>query len=96
MNLEICVISFFDLYDKFKKSLDLVEEWVGDPEYNGWEGRTVAGGHLLEVCVVDGVERPIVRYVPAKNSKYLIYSIIEKAIQKTWQILSNKIFNINT
>ncbi len=42
----------------------LVEEGVGDSQYDSGQGGAVAGGHLLEVRVVDGVEGTIIRHKP--------------------------------
>jgi len=44
--------------------LYLVEEGVGDSQYDSGQGRAVTGGHLLEVRVVDGVEGTIIRHKP--------------------------------
>ena len=45
----------------------LVEERVCDSEYNGGQGRAVAGGHLLEVRIMNGVEWTVICHIPYKT-----------------------------
>ena len=48
----------------------LVEERIGNAQNDGWEGGAVAGGHFLEVNVVDCIEGPVISNVPTITKKF--------------------------